>query len=162
ALDATLDLPGPRLNAVADVPHLWHWLYFLQAARRSTLGRDGHRIHQEWADLSLRRRRLFAAARTEFLKPLKIGQPARMAEQVIARQDKVGRSGPFHMVTVEHHYFQDDELCIREERDIVYLQGPAPAQPAHDPNAGRGVGADQWSMTLTPDPVLLMRFSALT
>src|SRR5262249_31079887 len=68
----------------------------------------------------------------------------------------------FHMVTVEHHYFQNDELCIREERDIVYLQGPAPAQPAHDPNAGRGVGADQWSMTLTPDPVLLMRFSALT
>src|ERR1700760_2716465 len=113
ALDATLDLPVPGMDSVTEVPYLWHWLYFLTAARRSNLGPDGHRVNQEWVDPMLRRRRLFAAARTEFLRPLRLNQPARMREQVIAKHDKVGRGGPFHVVTIEYHYFQDDQLCIR-------------------------------------------------
>jgi 3-methylfumaryl-CoA hydratase len=162
ALDATLDLPGPSLESATEVPYLWHWLYFLHAARRSEMGRDGHRVNQEWVDPHLRRRRLFAAARTEFLRPLRIGVPAKMSEKVLGRKDKIGRSGPFQVLTVEHHYYQDDQLCIREERDIVYLQGAAPAQPAPDPNAGQDAGTANWSLRFTPDPVMLMRFSALT
>jgi 3-methylfumaryl-CoA hydratase len=161
ALDATLDLPGLPVETGQEVPYLWHWLYFLNAARRATLGKDGHRINQEWVDPALRRRRLFAAARTEFLRPLRIGSPATMSEKVIATHDKVGRSGPFHVVTVEYHYYQDDKLCIREERDIVYLQGAVQALPAAT-EGNHGTGADSWSFTLTPDPVMLMRFSALT
>jgi 3-methylfumaryl-CoA hydratase len=162
ALDATLDLPGLPVETATEVPYLWHWLYFLNAARRSTLGKDGHRINQEWVDPALRRRRLFAAARTQFLQPLRTGRPARMTERVVATYDKVGRSGPFHVVTVEHLYYQDDTLCISEERDIVYLQGAVQAQPAALSEGSTATGADTWSFTLTPDPVMLMRFSALT
>jgi len=39
------------------------------------------------------------------------------------------KSGPFQVVTAEYQYFQNGALCVREERDIVYLQGPVPAQP---------------------------------
>jgi 3-methylfumaryl-CoA hydratase len=162
ALDATLDLPVPGMDSVVEVPYLWHWLYFLNAARRSSLGPDGHRVNQEWVDPALRRRRLFAAARTEFLRPLILGRPALMSEQVIARHDKVGRSGPFHVVTVEYHYFQDDAPCIREERDIVYLQGPVQSLPAARLAAAGEGNLDPWALRLTPDPVMLMRFSALT
>jgi 3-methylfumaryl-CoA hydratase len=163
ALEATLGLATAGRAEPSELPPLWHWLYFLRTAPRSALGPDGHMVNQEWVDSTLRRRRLFAAARTEFIRPLQIGVRARMSERVLGRRDTKGRNGPFHIVTVEHQYFQHDELCVREERDIVYLQGPVPAQPApNDEFAGKTAAADPWALTLTPDPVMLMRFSALT
>jgi len=54
-------------------------------------------------------------------------------------------------------------FSVRRERDIVYLQGPVPAQPApRDGFAAKNAATDSWAITLTPDPVMLMRFSALT
>src|SRR5258708_33891939 len=86
-----------------------------------------------------------------------------MTEWVIARRDKHGKSGDFQVVTAEYQYFQNEVLCVREERDIVYLQGPVPAQPApKDEFAIKTAATDSWTVTLTPDPVMLMRFSALT
>jgi 3-methylfumaryl-CoA hydratase len=163
ALEATLGLPTTRTDILVDLPPLWHWLYFLPTALRQSIGPDGHMINQEWVDSTLRRRRLFAAARTEFLRPLRIGERAQMMERVVGRREKQGKSGPFHIVTAEYLYYQNGALCVREERDIVYLQGPAPAQPA--PMDGFSVpsaATDSWSITLTPDPVMLMRYSALT
>jgi len=164
ALEATLGLPVSEAGgAPPNLPPLWHWLYFLPTAPRSKIGPDGHMINQEWVDSSLRRRRLFAAARTEFLKPLRIGQPAQMTERVLARREKQGRSGPFLLVTAEYQYFQNGALCVREERDIVYLQGPARALAApQDEFAVKTRPTDSWNFSLTPDPVMLMRFSALT
>ena len=67
------------------------------------------------------------------------------------------------MVTAEYQYFQNDELCVREERDIVYLQGPVQSQPSsYDDHTVNSTSADSWNLTLTPNPVMLMRFSALT
>jgi 3-methylfumaryl-CoA hydratase len=163
ALEATLGLPTARTSPPRDLPPLWHWLYFLPTAPRSSIGPDGHVRNQEWVDPTLRRRRLFAAARTEFLRPLRIGVRAHMTERVLARRDKHGKSGDFQVVTAEYQYFQNDALCVREERDIVYLQGPVQAQPApKDEFAIKTAETDSWTVTLTPDPVMLMRFSALT
>jgi 3-methylfumaryl-CoA hydratase len=163
ALEATLGLPTTRTDPLVDLPPLWHWLYFLPTAPRQSIGPDGHMVNQEWVDSTLRRRRLFAAARTEFLRPLRIGERAQMKERVVGRQDKQGKSGPFQIVTAEYQYYQNGELCVREERDIVYLQGPAPAQPAPlDDFSVKTAATDSWNITLTPDPVMLMRFSALT
>jgi 3-methylfumaryl-CoA hydratase len=163
ALQATLGTAAGRTAEHSELPPLWHWLYFLPTAPRASIGPDGHMINQEWVDSSLRRRRLFAAARTEFIRPLQIGVRAQMAERVLGRRDKQGRHGPFQILTVEHQYFQHDTLCVREERDIVYLQGPVPAQAApNDEFAIKAAGADPWTLSLTPDPVMLMRFSALT
>lgn len=162
ALEATLELPAASASK-SELPPLWHWLYFLATAPRSSIGPDGHMINQEWADSTLRRRRLFAAARTEFIRPLRVGTPARMTEGVLARYDKTGKHGPFQLVTAEYRYFQDDALCVREERDIVYLQGPAPAERAPDDGFAIDTAeSDSWVMSVTPDPVMLMRYSALT
>jgi len=163
ALEATLGLPTMREDLPVELPPLWHWLYFLPTAPRHSIGPDGHMINQEWVDSTLRRRRLFAAARTEFLRPLRIGERAQMRERVVGRHDKQGKSGAFQMVTAEYQYFQHGALCVREERDIVYLQGPAPAQPAPvDDFSVKTAATDSWVVALTPDPVMLMRFSALT
>jgi 3-methylfumaryl-CoA hydratase len=163
ALEATLGLVATGVSEPSELPPLWHWLYFLPTAPRASIGPDGHMINQEWVDSTLRRRRLFAAARTQFIRPLRVGTKAQMTERVLGRRDKQGKHGPFQLLTVEYQYFQGDTLCVREERDIVYLQGAAPAEPApNDEFAIKTTEADPWAMTLTPDPVMLMRFSALT
>ncbi len=163
ALEATLEMATVRAAETSELPPLWHWLYFLRTAPRSSIGPDGHMVNQEWVDSTLRRRRLFAAARTDFIRPLHIGVQAQMSERVLGRRETKGRHGPFQILTVEHQYFQYDALCVREERDIVYLQGPAPAQRApEDEFSIKATDAGPWAITLTPDPVMLMRFSALT
>ena len=163
ALEATLGLPTEDRDAPLELPPLWHWLYFLPTAPRSRIGPDGHVNNQEWVDSTLRRRRLFAAARTDFLRPVRVGVRAQMTERVVGRRDKQGRSGPFQVVTAEYQYFQDGELCVREERDIVYLQGAVQPQPARrDDVVVKDPGSESWNLSLTPDPVMLMRFSALT
>ena len=162
ALEATLGLPTTHADA-SELPPLWHWLYFLPTVPRASIGPDGHMINQEWVDSTLRRRRLFAAARTEIIRPLRVGEKAQMKERVLSRGEKQGRSGPFTVVTAEYQYFQNDQLCIREERDIVYLQGRVAAQAApRDELATNAAADDSWSLTLVPDPVMLMRYSALT
>ena len=163
ALEASLGLPTADVEPPLHLPPLWHWLYFLPTAPRASIGPDGHMVNQEWVNSTLRRRRLFAAARTEFIKPLQIGMRAQMQERVVERRDKQGRSGPFQVVTAEYQYFQNGDLCIREERDIVYLQGAVAAQPApKDGFADKSAANDSWSLTMVPDPVMLMRYSALT
>ncbi|MGB6308354.1 MAG: hypothetical protein WBF89_11200 [Steroidobacteraceae bacterium] len=163
ALQATLGMGTDRAAELTELPPLWHWLYFLRTAPRATIGPDGHMINQEWVDSTLRRRRLFAAARTEFIRPLQIGVRAQMSERVLGKHDKQGRHGPFQILTVEHRYFQHDALCVREERDIVYLQGPVQPQAApQDGFAIKSAAGDPWTLSLSPDPVMLMRFSALT
>lgn len=161
ALEATLGFRTGTTRMPVELPPLWHWLYFLPTVPRSSIGPDGHVVNEEWVDSSLRRRRLFAAARTEFMRPLHVGQPAQMTERMLGRYDKQGKSGPFQIVTAEYQYFQNGALCVREERDIVYLQGPVRAQPASK-SSFEVEASDSWSLVLTPDPVLLMRFSALT
>jgi 3-methylfumaryl-CoA hydratase len=63
-------------------------------------------------------------------------------------------------VTVKTDISSPRGLAITEEQDIVYRGEPdrnAPA-PAPQPAPGRAV----WSRSITPDPVLLFRYSALT
>src|SRR3982074_685069 len=117
ALEATLGLPTTRMDAPVDLPPLWHWLYFLRTAPRSSIGPDGHSVNQEWVDSTLRRRRLFAAARTEFIRPRMSGAQAQMADRELGGGETNGRHGPFQILAVECKYFQHDALCVREERD---------------------------------------------
>jgi len=42
ALGATLDEDDPDPKMGDAVPPLWHWLYFLEIARQSGIGPDGH------------------------------------------------------------------------------------------------------------------------
>src|SRR5260370_27773123 len=93
ALEATLGLPTARTDAPVDLPPLWHWLYFLPTAPRSSIGPDGHMVNQEWVDSSLRRCRLFAAALFRFLCAFRIRGPGPIADRRLRprRKHRTGR-----------------------------------------------------------------------
>lgn len=161
AAAATLDLITLPLGAGAALPPLWHWFYFLPRAPQATLSIDGHPQRGGFMPPISLPRRMFAGSRLRFLRPLLIGQPARREGEIRAISQKTGRSGTLAFVTVAYRYLQHGELCIEEEQEIVYREPGAPVAapvPIELPLAP----AEAWTRTVTPDPRLLFRFSALT
>jgi 3-methylfumaryl-CoA hydratase len=158
---ATLDDTERSFEQGSALPPLWHWFYFLPRAPQSSLGSDGHPPRGGFMPPIPYPRRMFAGSRLRFHKLLTIGQPARRAGIIRNITQKTGRSGALAFVTVSYQFFQNNELCIDEEQDIVYRE-PGPPASAPEPIDLPPVPDGAWSRIVTPDTRLLFRFSALT
>ena len=124
-------------------------------------GRDGHPALGGFMPPVPAERRMFAGGQSVFLRPLRIGRPAEQVRRIEKIEAKTGGAGPMILVTVAYDHIQDGELCLKERRDIVYLQSaPGPAAAAAAPE--NLVPAAAMSLDATPDAVMLARFSALT
>ena len=159
AFAATLDEEREPVPGDA-IPPGGHWLLFLPHARQSTLGPDGHPRRGGFLPPVELPRRMWAGGRLEFRAPVRIGDAVTRTSTIKDVTIKEGRSGTLAFVVVRHEIFADGSLAISEEHDIVYRQAPAPnAAPPEPPPAPEGA---MWARTVTPDPVLLFRYSALT
>jgi 3-methylfumaryl-CoA hydratase len=142
------------------LPALWHWLFFLDAVPADALGPDGHRrdggLVEHDPDFPAR---MWAGGRVVFHRPIPLGAMLRRHSRVEDVRLREGRSGKLRFVTLRHDIFADDALLIEERQDLVY-RVPAEARPAAVPAPEAPAGARL--ATVTPDAVLLFRFSALT
>ena len=164
ALSATLDRDDPAPAPGTAVPPLWHWLYFLPHARQSEIGPDGHPRRGGFLPPVPLPRRMWAGGRLrwEAGNPLCVGQEAQRTSTIRSVQHKAGRSGELLFVLVEHQFRNAQGLALTEEHDIVYRSAAQPGDPAPQPQQPPLVGQQAWSRTITPDDVLLFRYSALT
>nr|VFK03395.1 MAG: mesaconyl-C4-CoA hydratase [Candidatus Kentron sp. H]VFK03751.1 MAG: mesaconyl-C4-CoA hydratase [Candidatus Kentron sp. H]VFK06637.1 MAG: mesaconyl-C4-CoA hydratase [Candidatus Kentron sp. H] len=158
---AMLDDTGSQFKLGGQLPPLWHWMYFLPRAPWSKISTDGHPERGGFMPPIALPRRMFAGSRMTFNKLLTIGEPAVRHGEVLKISEKSGGSGKLAFVTVSYKIEQNGEICIEEEQDIVYREPGAPV-PAPEPVPFPEVPAGSWTKTITPDPVLLFRFSALT
>ncbi len=155
-LRATLDL-APDDSPL--VPPLWHWLYFLPAARQSQLGTDGHPRRGGFLPPVPLPRRMWAGGQLEFFDALRVGDPAQRTSTIEDVTLKSGRTGDLCFVRVRHELSTARGPALREFHDIVYRPEPAPGAPAP---AHEAAGEGAWQERVTPDDVLLFRYSALT
>lgn len=158
ALAAAVDLdaiPGGDEN----LPAGWHWLFFNPFVRRSELGADGHPKRGGFLpDVSLARR-MWAGGRLTYHAPLRIGASTVRESEIVKVTSKTGGMGKLVFVTVRHLITHNGTLCIEEEQDIVYCERPA---LGGNPKLEWASQEAKWSELVTPDPVLLFRYSALT
>jgi 3-methylfumaryl-CoA hydratase len=142
------------------LPLPWHWLYFLDAPSRAGTGVDGHPKRGGFLPPVPLPRRMWAAGELTSHQPLRLGRAARKTSVVCSVELKRGKAGALVFVTVAHELEQEGQPCISELQHIVYREAPtAPAPlPSGEPAS---IDAD-WSRALSPDPVMLFRFSALT
>ncbi len=162
ALAATLDRDPALPEPGTVLPPLWHWLYFLPLHRQSELGHDGHARRGGFLPPVPLPRRMWAGGRFTFARPLHIGETVERTSTIERVEEKSGRSGALVFVTVRHDLRCAGELALTEHHDIVYRSAPdagAPA-PAAAPQAAPPTA--QWERQVTPDDVLLFRYSALT
>jgi 3-methylfumaryl-CoA hydratase len=159
ALAAALDRED-SLQTGDELPPSWQWLYFVDTPQASATGVDGHPKTGGFLPPAPLPRRMWAAGNYTIHKPLVLGRVAEQHSVIKSVDLKTGKSGTLLFVTVEHNTRQDGELCLREEQNIVYRD--MPTAPAPLP-AGETAPQDaDWRMEITPDPVLLFRYSALT
>ena len=141
------------------LPPFWHYLYFNPHIRASELGPDGHeKLGRFIPDFGLPRR-MWAGGRVEIEKPLLLGETVEKVSRIRAVEEKTGRSGRLCFVTVDHDFNVDGEHRLRETQNVVYREPPAPGAPRPQPKPAPADAAFQ--RQITPDPVLLFRYSAL-
>lgn len=155
AMAATLNVPIPHA-----VPPLWHWLYFLPIAPASEVCPDGHPERGGFLPPVALPRRMWAGGRLTFHAPLHREKLATRVSAIEDIEDRTGRSGHLVFVTVSHKISTDGELCVEEEHDIVYREAAISGAPSKAPAIAPG--GETWSRSITADPVLLFRYSALT
>jgi hydroxyacyl-ACP dehydratase HTD2-like protein with hotdog domain len=144
-----------------DLPPLWHWMLFQDWRPPEGVGPDGHPRRGGFLppvhDLP---RRMWAGGRLDFhAAGLRVDDRLRRLSTIVAVSEKAGGSGRLVFVTVRHALEGPRGPVLTEEHDIVYrgAEGAAvrPGEPAPD-----------WSgatrRELTPDALLLFRYSALT
>jgi 3-methylfumaryl-CoA hydratase len=158
-MQATLDATDAGVLP-SQLPPLWHWLYFLPGERQSNIGPDGHPRRGGFLPPITLARRMWAGGRLQFMRPLTLGEPIRRVSTIKSIQSKSGRSGELVFVTVLHQISDALGIAIREEQDIVYRDAPVVGAPP--PLLVEAPTDEQFSRTVWPDPVLLMRYSALT
>jgi 3-methylfumaryl-CoA hydratase len=158
-LGALLDRDDPMPVAGDRLPIGWHSILFPRIARQSQLGEDGHPVRGDFLPPVPLPRRMFAGKRIEFLADLRVGDEVKRRSTIKDITPKRGRSGEMIFVTVVMEISSPRGLAVREEQDIVYRgdpasgASPAPAQPVP--------GKPVWKRTVTPDTVMLFRYSAL-
>jgi 3-methylfumaryl-CoA hydratase len=103
---------------------------------------------------------MWAGSRIQWLAPLAVGDEIERVSQIESITHKAGRTGDLIFVLVKHTISNQQGLALIEEHDIVYRDAPGtndrPATPTPAPTDAK------WTKVITPDDVLLFRYSALT
>ena len=159
-LAALLDREDLSVPIDATVPPLGHWLYFLPMHRQGELGPDGHARRGGFLPPVPLPRRMWAGGRLQWHRPLRLGHAISRTSTIGSVSHKAGRSGELVFVLVKHELHGPNGLVLTEEHDIVYRSAALPG--AAPPACTDAPGDAAWSRTITPDPVLLFRYSALT
>lgn len=156
---ALLDWDEPAPGPGAPLPAMWHWMFFSTTTRQSQLGVDGHPARGGFMPPVPLPRRMFAGSKATYHAPLRVGDAISRTATILSVEEKDGRSGPLVFVRVLFAISGPDGLAIEDEHTIVYREEPSGAPPV-PPKADLSGAA--WTRTITPEPVMLFRYSALT
>lgn len=156
-LAATLDQEPPA----AELPPLWHWMFFQDWRRPGGVGPDGHpRRGGFLPPVHHLPRRMWAGGRLVFhAEGLRVGDAITRHSTIKAISSKAGGSGELVFVTVAHALEGPRGAVLEEEHDIVYRGAEGAAVK---PAAAAAVDPAETVRVTEPDSLLLFRYSALT
>ncbi len=164
AMSATLDRDDAEPRDGDALPPLWHWLFFLPRPLARDIGTDGHPTLGGFLPPVGMPRRMWAGSRITFEHAPRVGEPVQRVSRIVDITEKMGAAGRLVFVTVQHEICTPRGVAIHETHDIVYRDAPTSGQAPRVASAlpPTDVGVAEFSRVITPDPVLLFRYSALT
>jgi 3-methylfumaryl-CoA hydratase len=156
----------------APVPPGLFWCLFPDVMPPDQLGADGHVAPGLTLPELPLPRRMWAGGALTFHAPLDPGATVERTSTLTKVSFKDGATGRLGFVTLEHSYAAGGAVAVAERQDIVYRAAPAPASDrdrerdagdkAPPPAAVQETRTPLLARAITPDPILLFRFSALT
>ncbi len=159
-LAATLDYSEPPWPTNTIAP-LGHWLYLLPQTRQSQIDDDGHAKRGGFLPPVPLPRRMWAGSRITFFAPIQIGTLLCRDSMVTGIEYKSGKSGELVFVNVTHVWSSEQKQLLVEHQDIVYRDMPKVATEVVKVSSPV-LPTAEWVRQISPDPVLLFRYSALT
>jgi 3-methylfumaryl-CoA hydratase len=155
-LAATLDLPAAHWPG-AQLPPLWHVLYFLDGTPTEELADDGTARDLPLLPPVEAEQMLWLGADYRFGGPLQLDATTRRESRVAAVSAHRGSRGAMVFVTLEHRYLQQGALRVQEQVHLAFLPA-AQQQAAPHVAAPPCTTVQRWTLSET----LLFRFAALT
>ena len=140
-----------------------HWCFFNPRVPQSQIGEDGHPKRGGFMPPVPLPRRMFGGCRATHHQPFRVGEKVHRKSTISDVVIKPGRTGTLVICTVKVEMRGQSGLAIEEEQDIIYRDNPP--EDAKDGNVGKTNPAPadhDWIRTITPDPVMLFRYSAVT
>ena len=140
----------------------WHLAYFPEASRLAELGADGLPLARGVLPAMPLPRRMYAGARLTFHAPILVGDTLTRESEFSDVQLREGSTGVLILVTLTRRFFTPRGLALTDEQHTVFREAVPPGAPSGVPKHEAPPSETTWRRTITPDPVSLFRYSALT
>ena len=161
-LRLALGRPEPELRDGDPLPPAWLALYFLPRFASAELRPDGSPRDTGVVPPMPLPRRMFAGERVRLHRPLRIGESVRREIELADLSAKTGGTGTLVFSTVVGRVSGADGVALEDERRTVFREEVKVGERNQAPRREPAPADVAWRRTITPDPVLLFRFSALT
>jgi 3-methylfumaryl-CoA hydratase len=162
AMLATFDrdekVPGPG----EPIAPGWHLLYLHSYARRAQLGRDGAAAEGGVLPKIPMPRRMYAGSTFTFEGDIRVGDKLRRELEFSDVQLREGSTGTLIVTTQTRRIFTPRGLALSEAANTVFREDPKPGTKSGVPVREEAPKDVPWRRTITPDPVMLFRYSAIT
>jgi len=153
----------PELRDGDPLPPAWLALYFLPRFATGDLREDGSPRDTGVIPPMPLPRRMFAGERVRLRRPLVIGESVRRETTLADLSVKSGGTGTLVFATVTSRVLgADGVMAVEDERRTVFREAVKTGERNQAPRRDPAPSEVPWRRTITPDPVLLFRFSALT
>ena len=144
------------------VPYGWHLAYFPEASRLAGLGEDGLPLERGVLPKMPLPRRMYAGASLTFHAPILVGDALTRETEFSDVQVRKGSTGTLIVATQTRRISTPRGLALTEDAISVFREAVPPGTPSGIPQTEPPPSGMTWSRTITPDPVSLFRYSALT
>lgn len=161
-LRLTFARPEPELRDDDALPPGWTILYFLPRWPPDALRADGAPADTGVVPAMPLPRRMFAGQTLRFHRPVRIGQTLTQETELTDISAKSGGTGTLVFTTVMSRISGADGLAVEDERRTVFREDVKAGERNRAPRRDPAPADVPWRRSVTADPVLLFRFSALT
>jgi 3-methylfumaryl-CoA hydratase len=156
---AALQLDPAVVDCMSELPLGWHWAFCLAVHGKAALAPDGlPRQDPLLPQLPGFASRVMGSTRVTRLAPIAMETELRCETRIAGLVDKIGRSGPLRILTLERRYACGEQPVLEELQEVVYL----PAVVRAPADVGDGEAAPSGADALQIDEVDVFRFSAAT
>ena len=161
-LRLALSRPEPELKEGDPLPPAWLTLYFLPRFAPGELRQDGAPGDSGVVPKMPLPRRMFAGERQRFHRRLRLGESVRRETSLADISVKSGGTGTLVFATVVSRVFGSESLALEEERRTVFREEVKAGDKNQAPRRDPAPADVSWRRTVSTDPILLFRYSALT
>jgi len=140
----------------------WHLCFLHSYARRASLGKDGAAAEGGVLPRIPMPRRMYAGSTFTFEGDIRMGDKLRRELEFTDIQLRQGSTGTLIVTTQTRRLFTPRGLALTEAANTVFREEVKAGEKSGVPVREAAPADAPWRRTITPDPVMLFRYSAVT